>query len=45
MVRELSGEDSTVVGGMDTIIKHRKSAWGNDLAADYIKERLENYMD
>ncbi|MEZ5007314.1 MAG: M28 family peptidase [Chitinophagales bacterium] len=43
MVRELSGEDSTVVGGIDTIIVHRVSSRGNNLAADYIKERLESY--
>lgn len=42
-VRVLSGEDSVIVGGRKTIIKHRISSLGNDLAADYIKERLNNY--
>jgi len=40
-LRNLSGEDSVVVGGELTIIEHRVSNWGNDLAAQYIFETLE----
>lgn len=43
MVRELSGEDSSIVGGIDTIIVHRVNSRDNNLAADYIKEHLESY--
>lgn len=39
-VRELSGEDPTTVAGAPVTITHRVSNAGNDLAADYIKERL-----
>jgi len=45
-VRALSGEDSTYVNGIKVLIKSRSnyiSGGGNDLAADYIKERLLKY--
>lgn len=42
-VRELSGEDSTFVDGEKVLIKNRNAGIGNDLAEDYIAERLENY--
>jgi hypothetical protein len=42
-VRELSGEDSTFVGGQKTIIKHRVSRFNNDLAAQYITEKFQSY--
>lgn len=40
MVRELSGEDSTIVNDVPTIITHRVSGLDNNLAAEYIKEKL-----
>lgn len=43
LVRDLSGEDSTIVGGNSVLITNRVSASENDIAADYIKERLETY--
>lgn len=42
-LRSLSGEDSVTVDGVRTIIEHRVSNWGNDLAADYLEQRLEAY--
>ncbi|MCF8406034.1 MAG: M28 family peptidase [Bacteroidales bacterium] len=42
-LRALSGEDTVMVNGEPKLIEHRVSNWGNDLAADYIKERLDNY--
>ena len=42
-VRDLSGEDSTLVGGVKTIITDRINETGNDIAADYIFERLNSY--
>ncbi len=42
-VRELSGEDSTYISGIKTIVGHRVSNTGNDLAADYISEKLNQY--
>lgn len=42
-VRELSGEDSTNINGKKTIIKNRINKTGNDMAADYIFERLNSY--
>ena len=45
-VRDLSGEDSTFVNGNKVLIKSRSNylpGGGNDLAADYIKERLLRY--
>lgn len=40
-LRNLSGEDPVLVNGDSTFIEHRVSNWGNDLAADYLKETLE----
>jgi Peptidase family M28/Secretion system C-terminal sorting domain len=40
-VRELSGEDSTQINDSTVRIKHRISKIGNDMAADYLVERLE----
>jgi len=42
-VRILSGEDSVTIGGSTVLITHRVSYQGNDLAAEYIKEKLETY--
>ncbi|MCB9360923.1 MAG: M20/M25/M40 family metallo-hydrolase [Flavobacteriales bacterium] len=42
-VRDLSGEDSTVVTGNTVLIEHRVSDYDNNLAADYIKEQLTSY--
>ena len=42
-VRILSGEDSVVIADSTVLITHRVSSLGNDLAADYIKTKLENY--
>lgn len=42
-VKELSGEKSTTVGGEQVTISHRVSSKGNDLAANYILERLKQY--
>jgi len=43
-VNELSGEISTTIGGVpNQTITHRVSNIGNDLAADYIKERLSGF--
>jgi len=42
-VRVLSGEDSTYVDGEKVLIRTRSAQSGNELAADYITERLENY--
>lgn len=42
-LRNLSGEDAVVVNGEDTVIAHRVSNWGNDLAAEYLKETLEGF--
>ena len=42
-VRDLSGEDSTYINGIKTLINNRFSNTGNNLAADYIKERLKSY--
>ncbi len=42
-VRVLSGEDSAYVEDSQTIISHRVSGNGNDLAAYYIREILESY--
>ncbi len=41
-VREFSGEDPTTVYGNPEIILNRVSNTGNDVAAYYIKERMEN---
>lgn len=42
VIREFSGEDPTVVGGSTVTILNRESA-NNDLAADFIKERLSMF--
>lgn len=42
-VRELTGEDSVFVDGNKELIEHRISWMGNDLAATYIKEKLESF--
>jgi hypothetical protein len=42
-MRNLSGEDAVVVNGEETFIEHRVSNWGNNLAADYIFEKLQTY--
>jgi len=42
-LRNLSGEDSVTVNGELTIIEHRVSNLGNDLAADYIFETLQGF--
>ncbi len=42
-VRILSGEDSVKIADTSTLITHRVSDWGNDLSADYIKQKLESY--
>ena len=42
-LRNVSGEDSVVINGEDTIISHRVDNWGNDLAANYLKETLEGF--
>lgn len=41
LVKDLSGEQATTVGGSPVTITHRVSNSGNNLAADYIKEQLE----
>ena len=42
-VRILSGEDSVTINDSTVLITHRVSSQGNDLAAEYIKEKLEDY--
>jgi len=42
-VHILSGEDSVWIDGLKTRIQHRISEIGNDLAADYIKQKLNTY--
>jgi hypothetical protein len=42
-LREYSGEDSCSVYGNRVLIRNRVSNSGNDIAADYIKERFELY--
>ncbi|MBU1298461.1 MAG: M20/M25/M40 family metallo-hydrolase [Bacteroidetes bacterium] len=42
-VRILSGEDSVMISDTTVLISHRISYLGNDLAADYIKQKLESY--
>ena len=42
-VRILSGEDSVIIGGSKVVIHHRVSNNNNNLAADYIKQKLEEY--
>lgn len=42
-VNILSGEDSTYVNGEKVLIKQRVAGMGNDLAKDYLVERLNAY--
>ena len=42
-VRILSGEDSAMIGDTNVLIQHRISNQNNNLAADYIKQKLEGY--
>jgi hypothetical protein len=42
-LRDLSGEDSCFVNNEKTLIEHRVSNWGNDLAADYLKQTLKGF--
>jgi hypothetical protein len=42
-VRILSGEDSVVINGSKVLITHRVSYQGNNLAAEYIKGKLETF--
>ncbi len=42
-VRILSGEDSVWINGSKVRIENRKSDPGNNLAADYIKNKLDSY--
>jgi len=42
-VRELSGEDSTYINGVKSLISNRVSSAGKNLATNYIKERLTSY--
>ena len=42
-VRILSGEDSVIVGGTNVLIRNRRSQEGSDLAADYLKQKLESF--
>ncbi len=42
-VRELSGEDSVLVNDSLVLISNRESYWGNDIAADYISQRMRSY--
>ncbi len=42
-LRNLSGEDSVLVNGEQTIIEHRVSNWGNELAGAYLIETLEGF--
>ncbi|MCJ7552993.1 MAG: M28 family peptidase [Ignavibacteriaceae bacterium] len=42
-VRILSGEDSVTIADSTVLITHRVSYFGNDLAAEYIKQKLESY--
>jgi len=42
-LRNLSGEDPVMVNGEQTVIEHRVSDWGNELAADYLMETLQGF--
>jgi len=42
-VRQLSGEDTTTLNDSTYHIQHRVSKRGNDLAAHYLKTKLESY--
>ena len=43
-VKELSGEVQTIIGGSPyTIVSRHKNQPGNDMAANYIKQKLSSY--
>ncbi len=42
-VRELSGEDSVIINGTNTIITYRAAYIGSNLTEDYLKARLSGY--
>jgi len=42
-VREFTGEDPVIINGSPELIDHRVNSWGNELAADYLKQRLESF--
>lgn len=42
-LRNISGEDAVIINGASETIEHRVSNWGNDLAADYIFQTLEEF--
>ncbi len=42
-VNILSGEDSVLIGNSNVLIKNRIDYQGNDLAAEYIKQKLKYY--
>lgn len=43
-VRELSGEVSTIIGGSPyTIVSRNKNNASNNMAANYIKQKLDSY--
>lgn len=42
-VRILSGEDSVTIGDSTVLIEHRVSYSGNDLTAEYIKDKLVSF--
>src|SRR3989304_6778585 len=42
-VRILSGEYSVMPGESTVLIQHRINYLGNDLAAEYLKQKLESY--
>jgi hypothetical protein len=43
-VRELSGDVQTIIGGTPyTIVSRRYNHAGNDMAANYVKQKLESY--
>ena len=43
-VRILSGEDSVMIGDSLVLIEHRDAWLDNNLPADYIKQKLQNYF-
>lgn len=43
ILNEFSGETFTIVNGNNVIIKNRVSQLGNNLAADYLKQKLNSY--
>ncbi len=43
LINEFSGEVTSIVGGNSVTIKNRVSSLGNNLAADYLKQKLNSY--